>query len=79
MLPRPLSLSQSRVCKILRSLAKEIAEELGIAVELLARKKDVEDCVRSYCLGGALPDWFGKWRKELMGERFIEILGQAET
>ncbi len=79
LLPRPLSLSQSRVCKILRSLAKEIAEELGIAVELLARKKDVEDCVRSYCLGGALPDWFGKWRKELMGERFIEILGQAET
>ena len=79
LLPRPLSRSQSRVCKILRSLAKEISEELGIAVELLARKKDVEECVRSYCADGALPDWFGEWRKEIMGERFIEVLRQAET
>lgn len=76
LLPSPLSLAQSRKCKILRSLAKEIAEELGIAVELLARKKDVEDCVRSYCSDGALPDWFGKWRKEILGDRFFEVLGQ---
>lgn len=77
LLPESLSISQSRLCKNLRSLANEIAEELGIAAELLARKKDVEECVRTYDENGRLPDWFGRWRMDLMGDRFFDVLGQG--
>ena len=45
---RPLSPSQGARLKVLRDLAREVANSLGLAPELLARKKDVEACLRHF-------------------------------
>ena len=45
-----------------------------MAVELLARKRDVEACVRHYEAQHVLPVWFNGWRDELVGDSFLQVL-----
>ena len=73
-LPAPLSSKQAGVVRALRAIAGEIAQDLGLAVELLGRKRDVERCLRHFEQERELPAWFGEWRIDLMGERFIAVL-----
>lgn len=73
-LPRPFSPHQGKIVKLLRDIASETADRLGMAVELLARKRDVEACVRHYETQRVLPSWFNGWRDELLGDSFLQIL-----
>ena len=45
-----------------------------MAVELLARKRDVEACVRHYEAEHVLPLWFNGGRDELIGDSFLQVL-----
>ena len=73
-LPRPFSSHQGKIIKMLRDIASEAANRLGMAVELLARKRDVEACVRHYEDRRVLPVWFAGWRDELVGDSFLQVL-----
>ena len=73
-LPRPFSSHQGKIVKMLRDIAAETANRLGMAVELLARKRDVEACVRHYEAQHVLPAWFSGWRDELVGDSFLQVL-----
>lgn len=73
-LPPPLTQAQGRVCDALRHIGKDTAKQLGMAAELLARKRDVEACVRHYLATGELSASYQGWRGELLGERFRSVL-----
>jgi ribonuclease D len=77
-LPRPLSSQQGAVLKALREVAVRQATSLGIAVELLARKKDLEGCVRHHAENAQLSPQYGDWRAELLAEPFMEILARNQ-
>lgn len=73
-LDRPLSPAQGARLKVLRDVAKEAALSLGMAPELLARKKDVEACLRHFLRTGALSETYNGWRGDVVGRSFLEIL-----
>ena len=73
-LPQPLGRKQGGVLKRLRAIGRGRAAELGIAPELLARQKDLEQCIRSYRATGRLSDGFRGWRKALLGAEFMAEL-----
>jgi len=78
-LPAPLSASESRTLKELKSIGAERARELNIAEELLSRRRDLETCLRSLRTEGRLPGNFQGWRKPLVGESFAAVLnGMAQ-
>jgi len=74
-LPRPLSSQQGAVLKSLRDVARRKAASLGIAPELLARKKELESCVRHHAQNADLSPYYLNWRAELVAEPFLAILG----
>lgn len=69
-LVRPLRREQNLQAKYLRQQLHQLAEQLGIAPELLARKKDYEHWARSLADGiqgrALLPSHFPKWRADLV-------------
>ena len=71
--PRPLSTREGGVLKAMRDFARERADALGMAPELLSRKRLLEACVRHFRDRGELPGSLG-WRLELVGERFGDLL-----
>ena len=54
-----MTAAQSARVKALRAVAAEQAQTLDIAPELLARRKDVENCLRHIYGPGVVPDLFG--------------------
>ena len=72
--PPPLKQAATRVVKQMRSLAAEAAGGLGVAKELLGRKRDLEALYRHYHDHRMLPDWFGGWRAEVLGASFEDLL-----
>tara|TARA_B100000900_G_C20530828_1_gene696247 strand:+ start:282 stop:1394 length:1113 start_codon:yes stop_codon:yes gene_type:complete len=77
LLDRPLSPSQGARLKALRDVAREVAAAFGLAPELLARKKDVEACLRHFNATGELSENYGGWRGEVVGNRFLSVLETA--
>ena len=77
LLDRPRSPSQGARLKVLRDLAREAANSLGLAPELLARKKDVEACLRHFNATGELSEIYFGWRKEVVGKDFLQVLEAA--
>ncbi len=73
-LARPLTQGQSQVSKALRHIARLEADALQLAHELLARKSDVEACVRHYLANGELSPAYGGWRHAVVGAQFQAIL-----
>lgn len=69
-LPGPLSRRQGELSTTLRKLAKECAERLGMAPELLSRKRDMDACALHWRDHHELPPWFGAWRESLLGDAF---------
>jgi len=72
----PLHPKYRDVMKGWRKIILQVAEELNIAPELLARKKWLVDLVRGYEHSGKL-EWqppLAGWRKELLQDAFEEIL-----
>ena len=82
-LPRPLSPSHSAVVKRLRETARGQAERLGLAPELLSRKREVEECVRHVAAEGRMSDRYLGWRAEALGDLFegifIQEMDQFQT
>ena len=72
-LPAPLSPRQSAVVKQLRQLGRQRAAALGLAPELLSRKREVEECVRHYVHAGQMSELFLGWRAEAVGELFEPV------
>lgn len=77
LLPAPLSASESRTLKELKAVGAERARTLQIAEELLARRRDLETCLRSVRSDGNLPTNFLGWRRALIGETFAAMLMAA--
>ena len=75
--PPPLKQAASAVVKEMRRIARDTAAALGIAPELLARKRDSEALCRHYRDHRALPDSFGGWRAALVGDAFDELLRRS--
>lgn len=74
LLEPPLTQRQGEVSKSLRDVARAQAEAQEMSQELLARKKDVEACIRHYLRTGELSETYSGWREPLLGDRFRDIL-----
>ena len=75
--PRPFSRGQNAVVKELRAIGRRKAEALGMAPELLSRKRDIEACVRHYQQTGQLSAAFQGWRGALVGAAFAAVFKAA--
>jgi len=75
----PLTQSQGEISKKLRDVARSRAEKQQMSQELLARKRDVERCIRHFSATGELsPDYTG-WREPLVGDSFRDILARLRS
>ena len=77
-LERPLTQAQGALSRSLRDIARSHADEHEFAHELLARKRDVEGCVRHFVATGELSPTYGGWRYDLVGDQFREVLEQHQ-
>ena len=75
-LPRPLGHRQGGVLKRLRAIGRERAAALGVAPELLARQRDLEQCIRQFRANGQFSETFLGWRNALLGGEFATVLGE---
>ncbi len=73
-LPEPLSRRERAVVKRLRDVVQAMSDSLGLAPELLGRRRLVETCARRFFATGDLPEALLGWRAPLLGERFLELL-----
>jgi len=79
-LPEPLPADANRLLKALRKVGLRHAERLGIAPEIVLRKKTIEALVRTGYPSGpySLPDEFTGWRRDLMGQELLDIANARE-
>ena len=65
--------------KVLRQVVNERAEAIGIAPEMLARRRQLEELLRSNGEGNGyqLPSSLSGWRRELIGKQLLEALGDG--
>jgi ribonuclease D len=73
-LPRPLSAAQNAQLKALRATALDVVEGMELAPELLARKRDLEACLRHYLSHQQLSEPYQDWRGELLANKFLHRL-----
>lgn len=75
---RPAPPSSSGLLKELKQLVEEKAEELGCAAEILAKKKDLQELLRSQNKEGiyGLTEVFSGWRKQAIGEALLAKLNK---
>ena len=73
-IPPPLRHAATAAVKDMRRLAGEAAARLGVAKELVARKRELEALYRHYRDHRVLPDWFGGWRAEVLGVDLEDLL-----
>jgi len=74
---KPLSSSEKKLVKELREVAKVRAEDLGIAPELLARKREVEKFVRGLRESRDSLHNYADWRAQLVGDDFRSLSVQV--
>ncbi|MGE8384502.1 MAG: HRDC domain-containing protein, partial [Pseudomonas putida] len=80
--PEPLPIEAAGVLKQLRAIGQAEGERLGIAPELMLRKKALEALLKSGYPNGPyqLPDSLRGWRRERMGQALLDNLaGAGET
>lgn len=77
-LPKPLPPEQGGLMKALKQYTRETADKLVIAPEVLVRKKDYEDLIRSGMENRdySLNDRLSGWRREVVGQGLLEIARQ---
>ncbi|MGS2722328.1 ribonuclease D [Porticoccus sp. GXU_MW_L64] len=78
LLPQPLPREAGVWIKQLRAIQNQLAEELQLAPEILARKADLEAIVASAYKGAAqVPEhWRGNWREQVLAEKMLGALPQ---
>lgn len=74
-MPEPFTSADNALVRDLRAIATKRAEALKFAPELLARKRAVEECVRSVKETGQPSDTYDGWRREVLGSEFFKALG----
>jgi len=74
---KPLSSSENKLVKELRDVAKARAEDLGMAPELLARKREVEKYVRGLRSARDSLHNYADWRAALVGDDFRSLSAQV--
>jgi len=73
----PLPRMTGEILKHLKSLTDQTAEQLNVAPEMLARKKDLHLLVSSFLKGkGQLPSSLAGWRKPIIGYQLLEATQQ---
>ncbi len=77
-LPEPLPPEASATLKMLRGIGQAEAERLGMAPELMLRKKHLEALLKSGFPNGpyTLPEGLRGWRRELMGQALLDALAK---
>ncbi|MDH4558329.1 ribonuclease D [Pseudomonas sp. BN417] len=75
-LPEPLPPDAAPLLKKLRAVGHAEAERLGMAPELMLRKKHLEALLKSGFPNGpySLPEGLRGWRRELMGQALLDTL-----
>ena len=75
-LPKPLPPANGTIMKRLKAHVVKRAEQLNMAPELLAKKKDYEALLRSGFHGSEyqLPETLLGWRKKVIGDDLLDIL-----
>lgn len=78
-LPEPLPIEASGILKQLRAVGQTEGQRLGIAPELMLRKKTLEALLKSGYPDGpyTLPDSLRGWRRERMGQALLDSLAGA--
>ncbi|APF01717.1 ribonuclease D [Pseudomonas putida] len=78
-LPEPLPIEAAGILKQLRAIGQAEGERLGIAPELMLRKKTLEALLKSGYPHGPyqLPDSLRGWRRERMGQALLDNLAGA--
>lgn len=77
LLPQPLARQTGDLVKALKKSARDQAELLGVPAEILLRKKDIEDLIRSGQAGRhQLPERLLGWRKSVVGESLQQLAEQ---
>ena len=78
LLPPPLGPAENRRVKALRERVVQTGESLGVAPEMLAKRRDLEELVRRAAAG--LPAEglavFSGWRREAIGEMLWQLAGE---
>ncbi|BBB29046.1 ribonuclease D [Neptunomonas japonica] len=77
---RPLPIIWNKRLKKLKAVAREVAEQIGIAPEILLRKKDLEALVRSglETYDYQLPKELNGWRRDVVGLALLDQLKQFD-
>ncbi|MBP5116932.1 ribonuclease D [Pseudomonas protegens] len=77
--PEPLPIEAAALLKRLKAVGQAQAERLGIAPEVMLRKKTLESLLKSGFPNGPyqLPDSLRGWRRELMGQALLDSLATA--
>lgn len=72
----PLPVSQTDLMRDVKEQLSQLAEQLAVPVEVLARRKQLEALLRSGYPQGPYqaPDWFQGWREHLVAQPLIEYL-----
>ena len=70
----PLVSGDRKLLKKMQTYAHEKARTVSMAPELLGRKRDLEQCIRSFDSNGSLSEIFLGWRKEIVGNDFSRML-----
>ncbi|MFL0797224.1 MAG: ribonuclease D [Cellvibrionaceae bacterium] len=79
-MPKPLPPEAGNLTRRLRDKVIEIADEMAISPEMLARKKDYEVIVRSGFFTGdyELPEYLSDWRREILEAPLLEEVATFE-
>lgn len=79
--PEPLPADANRLLKTLRKVGQRHAERLGMASEIVLRKKVLEALVRTGypCGPYSLPAELTGWRRELMGAELLALANQFSS
>lgn len=77
-LPKPLPPANGTIMKRLKAHVAKRAEQLNMAPELLAKKKDYESLLRSGFHGSEyqLPETLSGWRKKVIGDDLLALLAK---
>lgn len=74
-LPVSLTQKQGKLVTALRDFGKDVAQQLDVAPELLARKREVEQSLRHFLEYGRFDELHLGWRADLLSSGFNKILG----
>lgn len=74
--PKPLPRAGNDVVKKMQAVVRAAAERLGMAPELLARRRDLVSAYRCFQERGALTAHFDGWRADILHDALAQVLAK---